>query len=497
MKKVLILTVAIAFTAMLHAQEKGLYIFGGGQVGKTNFNYALKEGSTSGAVGYGGGVGIQYFFTYNVGLSLGFNVQRFNTKSLYSARLFEFPDQIDDEEHSNTLRIKLLNWVEAQKTTFIDIPLMITLQKKFGMKELHGVYFGAGVKLQVPVKSTYERSLGSVNVSAYYPDDNIIFGEEGYSVELPQHNLGANNYRFWSGKSQLKTGLAVTGEAGFLFGLSRRVDLRIGVMADYALLNIQKEQKVILNPTGIQQEGGFIADKVDYVGVLNSNQTNNNIRPFSLQGYLGLRIKLGGLKDLEAQNEEKYGRFRDNQPDTIYIVSKRDTIIVQFPSDFADKIAAAAGTSRQGNKQANPDFIPAWYVLDPDDDLSDSLSRENVKAKAQKVVEIMSSSIYFDLGKYELKTEAIKVLDQKIAFMKRYPDLKISLIAHTCDIGDDKLNDQLSKNRAEMARFYMISQGISATRLQDVPMGKKFPTYPNTDEYNRSQNRRVDFKVAN
>jgi outer membrane protein OmpA-like peptidoglycan-associated protein len=370
---------------------------------------------------------------------------------------------------------------------------MVTLQKKFGARELHGVYFGAGIKLQLPIKSTYERSLGSVSVLAYYPDDNIIIGGDGHSVELPQHNLGSNDYRFWSGKSQLKTGLAVTGEAGFLFGLSRRVDLRIGVMADYALLNIQKEQKKILNPTGIQQEGSFIADKVDYVGVLNSNQTNNNIRPFSLQGYLGLRIKLGGLKDLEAQNEERYGRRGDYQPDTIYLVSKRDTIIVQFPSDY---LAERKSTPKQEDKQARPDFIPAWYVLDPDDDLSDLLSLENIKAKVQANIEKMNGCIYFDLGKYELKTEAIRILDQKVALMKKYPTMKVQLVAHTCDIGDDKLNDQLSKNRAEMTRFYMISQGISPARLQDVPMGKKFPAYPNTDEY-RSYNRRVDFRVAN
>jgi outer membrane protein OmpA-like peptidoglycan-associated protein len=494
MKKLLSLIIAVVFATMLHAQEKGLYIFGGGQVGLTRFNYTLQKGTTPGALGYGGGVGIQYFFTYNIGLSLGFNYQKFNTKSLYTDRLFVFPGQIDNEGDPNTLRIKLHNWTETQKTAFIDIPLMVALKNKFGMKELHGFYFGAGIKLQVPIKSTYERTAGEVNVSAYYPEDGLPLGDRENGVELPQHNLGTNNNRFWSGKNQLKPGLAITGEAGFLFGLSRYVDLRIGVMADYGLLNIQKEQKELLNPTGIQQEGSFIADNVNYAGVVNSNQAKN-IHPFSVQGYLGLRIKLGGLKDLDAQNEEKYGRFRNNhRPDTIYVVSKRDTVIVQFPDNyFAGK---STSTPKQEEKQAKLNFIPTWYILETDDNLSDSLSLENIKTKVQTIVEKMEGSIYFDLGKYELKTESIKVLDQKIALMKKYPALKVALVAHTCDLGNDKLNDQLSGNRAEMARFYMISQGINARRLEDVLMGKKFPTYPNTDEYNRSRNRRVDFQVV-
>jgi outer membrane protein OmpA-like peptidoglycan-associated protein len=494
MKKLSVLTIAVIFATMLHAQEKGFYLFGGGQVGLTRFNYTLQEGTRPGSLGYGGGIGIQYFFTYNVGLSFGFNCQKFNTKSVYSSRLFEFPNQVDDEGDPNTLRIKLLNWTETQKTSFIDMPLMVTLQKKFGREELHGFYFGAGFKLQIPAKSTYERTAGEVNISAYYSEDDLPLGDGQNSVELPQHNLGTNSNRFWSGTSQLKTGLAITGEAGFLFGLSRRVDLRVGVMADYGLISIQKGQQELLSPTGIQQEGSFIADKVNYTGVLNSNQANN-IHPISVQGYLGLRIKLGDLKDLAAQNGEKYERFGgDHQPDTIYIVSKRDTIIVQIPDNYLAEKANAS--SKQEESPTRPDAIPMWYILEPNDNLSDSQSLEKMQAKTQTIIEQMEGAIYFDLAKHELKTEAIKVLDKKIALMKKYPAIQIALVAHTCDLGSDELNDQLSKNRAEMARFYMISRGINSRRLIVMPMGKRLPSHPNTDEYNRSRNRSVDFIVV-
>jgi outer membrane protein OmpA-like peptidoglycan-associated protein len=116
--------------------------------------------------------------------------------------------------------------------------------------------------------------------------------------------------------------------------------------------------------------------------------------------------------------------------------------------------------------------------------------------KVASVSTTIEGSIYFDLGKYDLKPASIAVLDQKIALLKKYPGMRVSLVGHTCDIGSENLNMTLSKNRANIARLYMITQGIGSMRLQDVPMGKIMPTFSNATEDSKSMNRRVDFKVA-
>jgi outer membrane protein OmpA-like peptidoglycan-associated protein len=135
--------------------------------------------------------------------------------------------------------------------------------------------------------------------------------------------------------------------------------------------------------------------------------------------------------------------------------------------------------------------IPTWYIFDTNENPADSLSSKNVKTKIEAIIALMESSIYFDPNKYELKKEAFKVLDQKIALLRKYPDMRISLVAHKCNLIKDELHNQLSKNQVEMARFYIISQGISSHRLIDPNSS----TSSDTTEYSSSHNRCVGFTV--
>jgi len=80
--------------------------------------------------------------------------------------------------------------------------------------------------------------------------------------------------------------------------------------------------------------------------------------------------------------------------------------------------------------------------------------------------------------------------------MKKYPAMTVALVGHTCDLGSNVLNDELSQNRCISARNYMIRKGIRASRIDIVPMGKHHPDYPNNSEANRELNRRVDFMTV-
>jgi outer membrane protein OmpA-like peptidoglycan-associated protein len=139
--------------------------------------------------------------------------------------------------------------------------------------------------------------------------------------------------------------------------------------------------------------------------------------------------------------------------------------------------------------------IPTWYIFDTKENPADSLSLKNVKTKIEAIIAQMESSIYFDPDKHELKKEALKMLDKKIALLRKYPDMRISLVAHTCNLIKDELNDQFSESQIEMARFYMISQGVSSHRLTNVLIDKKSASSSNTTEYNSSHNRCVGFTV--
>ena len=76
------------------------------------------------------------------------------------------------------------------------------------------------------------------------------------------------------------------------------------------------------------------------------------------------------------------------------------------------------------------------------------------------------STIYFDLNKYNIRPDAEIEIQKVIVAMEKYPSLKIKVNSHTDSRGIDAYNLWLSQQRAESTVKYMISKGISPTRLQ-------------------------------
>jgi hypothetical protein len=98
-----------------------------------------------------------------------------------------------------------------------------------------------------------------------------------------------------------------------------------------------------------------------------------------------------------------------------------------------------------------------------------------------------------------LNPRSIEVLNQVLGFMKDYPNHKVSIAAHTDDVGNDNYNQGLSERRAAAAKQYLISKGIPESRLSSQGFGESQPTVPNIidgkpDKNNRALNRRVEFK---
>ena len=470
MKKIIFaLLIAFASTT-LFSQEKGLYLTVGGSVGRTNFKYGELGGVTPKAgIGFGAGLGVQYFFTKHLGLSLGLEYALFNTSSYIKDKRFDFPGFVDNEGDDCDLVIRLLNWTESQKTHFIDIPLMLRFQHKWGKKEMHGFYFAFGPKLQIPISaSSFKIADGDLKAYAYYPDYNLPIAD-GYGVELPQHGYGTTQ-KDWNGKNELKTGCAIVGEAGFLIGLSRRIDLTLGVSAEYGFSNIQKKSIDLMEAVkNITPQDVPVGDVVTYNGILNSNRINV-IHPVALKAHLGLRIKIGKLSEKKEEDDQ------DKKLDAILekLSQPRDTIII--------------------NPVVVPVYLPAPTPNDEGGAVVGGVVAAGKKAPiTQEIIDDIEEPIYFDLDKYNLDAEAIAILDRKVDQMKRYPQLTVSLVGHTCDLGNNPHNDELSLNRAQAARMYMIGKGIKPTRLEVIPMGKIYPSYPNTSESSRRMNRRVDF----
>jgi len=105
--------------------------------------------------------------------------------------------------------------------------------------------------------------------------------------------------------------------------------------------------------------------------------------------------------------------------------------------------------------------------------------------------------INFESGSAALTPDSHPVLDQVIASMNTYPEVKLEIRGHTDSQGPAAFNLQLSQKRADSVRQYLINGGIAANRVTALGVGEEEPISSNGNAEGRAQNRRIEFKRLN
>jgi outer membrane protein OmpA-like peptidoglycan-associated protein len=105
--------------------------------------------------------------------------------------------------------------------------------------------------------------------------------------------------------------------------------------------------------------------------------------------------------------------------------------------------------------------------------------------------------INFDNDQATLRPEAITILDEATATLKRYPGLKVEVAGHTDSASNDAHNQDLSQRRAKAVMDYFLGKGVEAERLSAKGYGESQPIADNATAEGRHQNRRVELRVLN
>jgi outer membrane protein OmpA-like peptidoglycan-associated protein len=102
--------------------------------------------------------------------------------------------------------------------------------------------------------------------------------------------------------------------------------------------------------------------------------------------------------------------------------------------------------------------------------------------------------ITFDVNKADIRPESHGTLNDIATVLKENPSVSVMIIGHTDSDGNDALNLDLSKRRAESVRSELTSKfGIDVSRIQTEGAGESKPVAPNDTPSNKAMNRRVEF----
>ena len=160
-------------------------------------------------------------------------------------------------------------------------------------------------------------------------------------------------------------------------------------------------------------------------------------------------------------------------------------------NDEEDKCPAAAGPA---SNQGCP-------LVDTDKDgLVDSEDKcPNVAGPLDNfgcpVIGIKSYQIVFKVGSSTLLPEGKLILDTVVAYLKRNAEVKVTIDGHTDNTGSDRVNNPLSKKRADATKAYLTSKGIDADRMTTAGYGSTRPVADNKTAQGRRLNRRIEIRI--
>ncbi|OGX84854.1 OmpA family protein [Hymenobacter coccineus] len=106
------------------------------------------------------------------------------------------------------------------------------------------------------------------------------------------------------------------------------------------------------------------------------------------------------------------------------------------------------------------------------------------------------NNIFFQQSKYYLRTNSYPELARLVRIMRDYPTVEIKIGGHTDNQGDPALNLKLSLDRVNEVKKYIISKGITPSRITTEGYGSEKPVASNDQEDTRALNRRVEFTIT-
>ena len=106
------------------------------------------------------------------------------------------------------------------------------------------------------------------------------------------------------------------------------------------------------------------------------------------------------------------------------------------------------------------------------------------------------SDMLFATGKADLNGQGVEAVNQLATFLRNYPDRTITIVGYTDSTGSAKTNAALSQERAAAVQQALITDGISASRIDARGMGPANPVASNATASGRQQNRRVEVAIS-
>ncbi len=128
-------------------------------------------------------------------------------------------------------------------------------------------------------------------------------------------------------------------------------------------------------------------------------------------------------------------------------------------------------------------------------ELEEEMDGVTVQRVEEGIAVSFDSGILFDFDSSSLRPDGYENLRKLTQIINEDDDTILMIVGHTDSRGDEDYNLRLSERRAQSASRYMISQGLSSSRIQIVGRGENEPIAENDSDEGRQENRRIEVAI--
>ncbi len=125
----------------------------------------------------------------------------------------------------------------------------------------------------------------------------------------------------------------------------------------------------------------------------------------------------------------------------------------------------------------------------------ESVESQETGVGAMEGKEGIFKDIHFDFDKYDIKNEYTSELKAIASWIAKNPGAKLSVEGHCDDRGTNEYNLALGDRRAKSVRDYLVSLGVSSSKVETISYGEEKPLCMEQTEDCWAKNRRAHFVV--
>ena len=118
-------------------------------------------------------------------------------------------------------------------------------------------------------------------------------------------------------------------------------------------------------------------------------------------------------------------------------------------------------------------------------------SRNALPGSQQDLEASAGDRVFFAFDRSDITPEAQEILARQADWLRRYPNVTVTIEGHCDERGTREYNLALGERRAQAVKNVLVASGIPPSRITTISYGKERPAVVGSSEEAYAQNRRA------